>query len=155
MSSPASRTLPSTLAPGTSSWSRLRQRMKVDLPHPEGPITAWVVSGSSSRVMSSSAWRVPYQAERALTSTCAHMVTSSCPLAGEPPGAKGQQQDQDDQGERGGPGALVGGGVGGGRAPEDLQRQRRDRTVQARRDELVAERGEQKRRAPRPASPRW
>ena len=33
-------TLPSTRAPGITSCIRFRDRMKVDLPQPEGPISA-------------------------------------------------------------------------------------------------------------------
>jgi len=37
---PSTITSPSTLAEGIRSFMRFRQRMKVDLPHPEGPMMA-------------------------------------------------------------------------------------------------------------------
>src|ERR1043166_6642066 len=40
MFSPSSRTCPETRAPGTVSCMRLRQRMNVDLPQPDGPMIA-------------------------------------------------------------------------------------------------------------------
>src|SRR6478609_8836753 len=40
MSRPSNRTSPSTLAPGTVSCMRLRQRRSVDLPQPDGPMIA-------------------------------------------------------------------------------------------------------------------
>src|SRR5881409_3101596 len=36
MSCPSCRTVPTTRAPGTTSCMRFRQRMNVDLPHPDG-----------------------------------------------------------------------------------------------------------------------
>src|ERR1700678_1679784 len=40
MSTPSNSTLPPKVAPGVSSCSRLSARRKVDLPHPDGPISA-------------------------------------------------------------------------------------------------------------------
>src|SRR4051812_27090604 len=68
MFSPPSKTVPSACAPGTSSCRRLRQRMKVDLPQPEGPMMAETVCGAKSMWMSVTARVVPNQAFRPLTS---------------------------------------------------------------------------------------
>ncbi len=40
MSWPSRRIFPSIRVPGMTSFMRLRVRMKVDLPHPEGPMMA-------------------------------------------------------------------------------------------------------------------
>src|SRR6266536_594866 len=68
MSKPSTSTVPFTRASGTSSCMRLRQRTKVDLPHPEGPIIAVTVWGSTERLISKSACLRPYQASRCCTS---------------------------------------------------------------------------------------
>src|SRR6266581_8603575 len=67
MSKPSTSTVPVTRASGTSSCMRLRQRTKVDLPHPEGPIIAVTVCGSTERLISKSACLRPYQASRCCT----------------------------------------------------------------------------------------
>src|SRR6266581_1265581 len=67
MSKPSTTTMPFTRASGTSSCMRLRQRTKVDLPHPEGPIIAVTVCGSTERFISKSACFRPYQASRCCT----------------------------------------------------------------------------------------
>ena len=43
--------------------------MKVDLPHPDGPITAVTAFASATMFTSRRAWRAPNQAERPETST--------------------------------------------------------------------------------------
>src|SRR6266516_2881756 len=67
MSKPSTSTVPFTRASGTSSCMRLRQRTKVDLPHPDGPIMAVTVCGSTERLISKSACFRPYQASRCCT----------------------------------------------------------------------------------------
>src|SRR5439155_22452763 len=62
MSKPSTSTVPFTRASGTSSCMRLRQRTKVDLPHPEGPIMAVMLNGAIERFTSWSACLRPYQA---------------------------------------------------------------------------------------------
>src|SRR5436305_13051849 len=69
MSSPSSSTSPSIRAPGMTSWRRLRVRMNVDLPQPDGPISAVTCWGSMARVTSSTALNPPYQALTWLAST--------------------------------------------------------------------------------------
>src|SRR6266700_2186421 len=67
MSKPSTSTVPFTRASGTSSCIRVRQRTKVDLPHPGGPIIAVTVCGSTERLISKSACFRPYQASRCCT----------------------------------------------------------------------------------------
>src|SRR6476619_5753921 len=62
MSSPSSRTSPARLAPGTSSCIRLRMRRNVDLPQPDGPMSAVTRPAGMVRVTSSSTWCSPNQA---------------------------------------------------------------------------------------------
>ena len=47
------RTAPSTRAPGTMSFIRLSERRNVDLPQPDGPMSAVTWLGSIWSVMSS------------------------------------------------------------------------------------------------------
>ena len=54
------KTLPSTRAPGTRSCIRLSARMNVDLPHPDGPMTASTVCG----VTLSETWRMAWLARK-------------------------------------------------------------------------------------------
>src|SRR5437764_6784540 len=75
MSKPSTSTVPFTRASGTSSCMRLRQRTKVDLPHPEGPIIAVTECGSTERLISKSACLRPYQASR-----CCTVKVISCSL---------------------------------------------------------------------------
>src|SRR5262249_31456988 len=57
----SSITLPTTRAPSIRSFIRLRTRMNVDLPHPEGPIRAVTDRSVMSSVMSKRACLAPYQ----------------------------------------------------------------------------------------------
>src|SRR3954447_19042659 len=66
MSSPSSSTWPARLAPGTSSCIRLRIRRNVDLPQPEGPISAVTSPAAMVRSTSASTWWSP---NHALTSS--------------------------------------------------------------------------------------
>src|SRR2546421_10074109 len=71
MSSPFSRTSPAIFAEGIVSCMRLRIRMNVDLPHPEGPINAVTVAcgiGSDTR---SSTFFEPNHEEMLTASKCA------------------------------------------------------------------------------------
>ena len=63
MSWPSSRTSPASAAPGTSSCIRLRMRRNVDLPQPDGPISAVTWPAGMSRLTRSSTLRSPNQAE--------------------------------------------------------------------------------------------
>src|SRR6266480_4814524 len=63
MSSPWRSTFPSTLVFGIVSCIRLRHRIRVDFPQPEGPMTAVTMRSSMPIVMSWIASFSPYQAE--------------------------------------------------------------------------------------------
>src|SRR3989442_6241519 len=122
MSSPSSRICPVTQAPATSSCMRFSVRMNVDLPHPEGPMSAVTCFGSMSRVMSSMAFVRRYHA---LTTNASNRFTVVPSRASRQPAAAGQetrhdgqQQDDADQRERAGPCPLYGGVEGGGRLGE-------------------------------------
>src|SRR3954454_3661573 len=56
-------TLPSTRAPGSTSCIRLIERRNVDLPQPDGPISAVTLRGAAASEMSKSACFSPYQNE--------------------------------------------------------------------------------------------
>src|SRR5882672_10881009 len=94
-------TLPSARAPGISSWRRLRQRTSVDLPQPDGPMSAVTWLGSTESEMSSMASRLPYQAERFEISKLAAM--SKAPFRGHEPCDQGKREHQRDQRQRCGP----------------------------------------------------
>src|SRR6266566_4292167 len=69
MSSPSSWTLPSACASGTTSCIRLRHRMTVLFPHPEGPMMAVTRRGWMVRFTPSTALRCAYHALRSRTSS--------------------------------------------------------------------------------------
>jgi hypothetical protein len=58
-SSPSTRTLPSTRAPGMTSCMRLSVRRNVDLPQPDGPMNAVTARGSISMETPSTARKSP------------------------------------------------------------------------------------------------
>ena len=60
---------PSWRVPGSRSCIRLIDRRKVDLPHPEGPISAVMDRGGMSTVMSNSACFSPYQNENCVAAS--------------------------------------------------------------------------------------
>jgi hypothetical protein len=63
MSVPSSSTWPASAALGTISCMRFRIRRKVDLPQPDGPISAVTVPGSMFSETRSSTLRWPNHAE--------------------------------------------------------------------------------------------
>src|SRR5947209_20336036 len=102
-------TWPFTVALGMVSCMRLRQRTKVDLPQPEGPMMAVTWRAGISRVISWSAWVVPNQA----LSSCTRMPGSMLagPLEHAPAGCEPYKNDGshngDDQDQRSSPGHAV------------------------------------------------
>src|SRR5882757_9096438 len=133
-------TFPSARAPGSSSWRRLRQRTSVDLPDPEGPISAVTWLGSTASEMSSIASRLPYQAERFEISKLA--AISNAPSRGHEPCHQGKHEHQRDQRERCGPRPLDLFRIRRLGAREDLQWQGRHGLGELEGDVLAAERGE-------------
>src|SRR5689334_1190544 len=77
MSAPSSSTCPASAADGTSSCIRLRIRRNVDLPHPEGPISAVMPpAGMVSETRSSTLW-LPNQAVMSTPRSSASPVSGS------------------------------------------------------------------------------
>src|SRR5437762_11436477 len=70
MSAPSRNTCPVMRAPGTVSCMRLRQRRKVDLPHPDGPMTAVTERSRNCTLASRTACIEPKYALSASTRTC-------------------------------------------------------------------------------------
>src|SRR5437879_9427482 len=109
MSSPWRRTFPSTLAFGMVSCIRFKQRMRVDFPQPEGPMTAVTMWLSMSIVMSWMANFSPYQAES--DSTRSFSAIAGSPRHGTEPDdtargdAEPEHHEDEDQGDA--PGRLV------------------------------------------------
>src|SRR6266446_3728325 len=158
MSSPSSSTSPLTRAPGTISCIRFRQRMSVDLPHPEGPMIA---VAACSAIASSTPWSAcvaPNQASRWRTSSfvrvgatviAARAVPSSYhpeATTGEDAYAEAREPDQRQQHQRSCPRLAMPIVERRDCIGVDLDRQRRDRTGEAVVPILVAERGEEERR---------
>src|SRR3954454_7601432 len=101
--------LPSTRAPGTTSCIRFSDRRKVDLPQPDGPISAVVGRAGVVIVMSSAALKSPEWLFRSERSRLLAMVGAFVGLAvggsGEETAQQARQQVErhhdDDQHERG------------------------------------------------------
>src|SRR2546423_10039863 len=147
MSCPSSGPRPSTRAVGTVSCIRFRQRRKVDLPQPEGPMMA--VTERSAR--STDTWRTAWTAPKyAFSSATAMRTVDEAGAAAVPSVAgaeaaprrdtRGKADDEDDADEDEGarPSLRVPFVVGANRIVEDLQWERRDRTAERGRPELVA-----------------
>src|SRR5258705_11347119 len=99
MSSPSRRTRPCTRVPAMTSCMRLRVRMNVDLPQPDGPMSAVTCLGSSESVTPSMAFVLPYQAERSVTSMrfiCGFLSGESVATGGEAGDGRLHQHDDDE-----------------------------------------------------------
>src|ERR1700745_2787416 len=154
---PSARTLPVTRAPGTTSCIRLRHRMNVDLPQPDGPMTAVTALGAMVTPIPCKTCALPNHALRSRT-----MIPSAMRLsypreaaARGDAGREAHHKYQADEHERSRPGLAVPVVVWRDRVREDLQRQRRDRLIESLMPEPVAESREQQgRRLPRDARDR-
>src|SRR5215813_5352918 len=106
MSMPPILTSPSALASGMVSCMRLRQRTKVDLPQPEGPITAVAWFASTAILIPCSASVLPNQAFKPRTSTAIDISAGlSCnSLTEHKPYQRGCADDHDDQQQSASPG---------------------------------------------------
>src|SRR5689334_6306280 len=141
---PPRNTSPSTMAPGTVSCIRFRQRSIVDLPQPDGPITAVTDESGKSRLTFRRTRFFPNHALR----RCAfrRSVTAACiPTSGCVPGDETDDEDEGDEDERASPRLRVGRFIRTNGIGKDLQRERCYWLAQRSRPELVAERGEKKR----------
>ena len=67
MSMSSIMTLPVTRPIGLVSCMRLRQRTNVDLPQPDGPMSAVALLAGMFRLTSCSVWFVPYHAFSSVT----------------------------------------------------------------------------------------
>src|SRR5919202_6808053 len=161
MSCPSRSTRPLTRAPGTVSCIRLRQRSSVDLPHPEGPMTAVTARDGKARSTPRTAWTLPNHASsdsaasrtscpapsaaalRGVSVTRGESAGPTCsvavamvPRARDEPGRDADDENEPDENEGAGPGEGVPLVIGADGVGEDLQRQRGDRLVGAHRPEL-------------------
>src|SRR3989304_1050767 len=143
---PSKRTSPETRKPGVRSCIRFRQRMKVLLPHPEGPITEVTEFLRMSIVIFLSTWWSPNQAQRLFTFNAFSIARLSLllPHPRKVPRPGADDQDHPDQYDRAGPRLVVPVFVRGNRVVEHLERDGGDRLVQPRLPELVSQGGEQK-----------
>src|SRR3954466_6420215 len=123
MSAPSSSTRPVIQPWSDNSCIRFKARRKVDLPHPEGPISAWTRLGAKLRDTDFTAVNLPYMAE-SLSVTMRGCRAVSCSgrrgatrlkvsSASEAEAAYGkacsqaQEEDQQNQHQSGGPGVLM------------------------------------------------
>src|SRR5438093_3758578 len=109
MSSPSRSTFPSARAFGIVSCIRLRQRMRVDLPQPEGPMIAVTSCSANSIPMSWIAFFGPYQAERPSTWILIVMGTSfgHGPEADDDPRSDADREHDEDEDQGRAPRGLV------------------------------------------------
>src|SRR5712691_4005435 len=146
MSWPSSKTRPVIQPPSTSSCIRFRVRRKVDLPHPDGPMSACTWFDANDRVAPFTAVVLPYIAVslsvsmRGLGSATGDLAPSNRQTR-----ADAEEEDDEDQHQRGGPGEPMPLFIRAGRVREDGERQGRHRLVEFEAEILAAERGEQKR----------
>src|SRR2546429_179307 len=105
-SAPSSSTEPVTQAPSDSSCMRFRQRRKVLLPQPDGPITAVTVCAGNRRDTSFTTAPPPYTAVRRTASSWSRAAAGS---------AKTRTQGPAGRGGGGGAAAAAGGGGAPGR----------------------------------------
>src|SRR5947209_16949254 len=119
MSSPSSEMSPVTRADGIVSFIRLRQRRNVDLPHPDGPMSAVTRRSPMSSETRSRASVLPYRTMRSRTriladvdaSEASEEAISMISFSGlrRAPASEGQTsddvgtEDEHKQHERGGP----------------------------------------------------
>src|SRR5256885_14109097 len=145
MSSPWSKTFPSTLAFGIVSCIRLRHRIRVDFPQPEGPMTAVTMRSSMPIVMSWIASFSPYQAESDSTVSLIAIALSS--RNGTEPDddtrddAEPEHHDDEDQGYA--PSGLVLRHIWSGGPDINGVRQRLDRLVEAPEPVVASKRGDE------------
>src|SRR5450432_1962463 len=149
MSRPSSSTSPSTRAVGTVSCMRLRQRRKVDLPQPDGPMIAVTWRSCTSMPTPFTAWTLPKYASseptrmrgtasivtagRFMSDTSSCRFERSVATTGREAGARcetrdeANDEDERDEDERSGPSEGMPCVIGADRVREDLQWQRGDR----------------------------
>src|SRR5215217_4159299 len=169
MSAPSSSTRPVIQPCSDSSCIRFSVRRKVDLPQPDGPISACTRLGSKLSDTDFTALNLPYMADSlSVTMRGCRAVSGSgrgrgarlkaCPERSEgvssaigaeaaygKAGSQAQYEDEQNQHQRGGPGVLMPLLIGARGIVEHRKRQRGHRLVQIEAQVLAAQRGEQKR----------
>src|SRR5579859_7105590 len=151
MSAPSKYTRPETLAPGTVSCMRLRQRRKLDLPQPDGPMMAvidrsWNVTDTlltptmspnrasrpSTRMCGMTPWSVP----AASPGTCS--VTGAVARSGDDSRDEADDEDEAEEDEGARPGLRVPIVVRANGIIEDLEWKCGNRLLDRRRPEVVS-----------------
>src|SRR6266576_7360819 len=123
MSTLSSRTAPLTAAPGVNSCMRFRQRSKVLLPQPDGPMIAVTVCAGNNSDTSHTARCCPNIAVRCDASSRSRVLAdATIALAGHPAGGEGDDEHEPHEHERGGPGQAMPLFERAGRIHVDLQR---------------------------------
>src|SRR5712691_433408 len=145
MSSPSSSTRPVIHPSSESSCIRLRVRRKVDLPQPDGPMSACTRLLSNARETPFTAVNLPYIAVSLSVSTRTVAVrggrstravrSAASAIEVEPPADReprpdAQDEDDQDQDQGGSPGVLVPLLVRAGSVGEHRERERGHRLVQ-------------------------
>src|SRR6266550_2400677 len=140
----SSNTSPLTVAPGVSSCIRLRQRSRVDLPQPDGPMMAVTVCAGNKSDTSRTARCVPNSAVTCAASSRSRVLAdATIALPGDPAGRQRNDEYQTHQHERRGKGEAVPIHEWARAIDVDLQGQRLHRLAHRQREVEVAERGEQ------------
>src|SRR5215210_1828809 len=153
MSSPSSSTRPVIHPSSESSCIRLMVRRKVDLPQPDGPISACtrLVSKPSETPFTAVSLSVSIRIVAVWGGRWTGTVRSAASaIEVEPPSDRepcpdAQDEDDQDEDQRGGPGVLVPFLVGAGGVGEHRERERRHRLVQVEAEILAPQRREEQR----------
>src|SRR3989454_9304749 len=100
----SSKTSPATVGPGVTSCMRFRQRSRVLLPQPEGPMIAVTVFAGNKSETSRTARCCPNSAVRcAVSSRSRVLADATIALPRDPAGGERDDQDEPHQHERGCP----------------------------------------------------
>src|SRR5687768_4260968 len=145
MSSPSSNTRPVIQPPSVSSCIRLRVRRNVDLPHPDGPMSACTWFGANASDTPFTAVNFPYIAVSLSVAMRAGRSVTSDAAPEREPGADAEDENHEYEDEGGSPGELVPLLVRAGGIGEDRQRKCRHRLVEPGAEVLAAEGGEEER----------
>src|SRR6266550_6118943 len=143
----SSNTSPLTVAPGVSSCIRLRQRSRVDLPQPDGPMMAVTIcAGNKSDTSCTARWCPNSAVTCAASSRSRVLADATIALPGDPAGRQRDHEDKPHQHQRRRPGQAMPLVERAGRVHVDLQRERLHRLADGKREIEIAERCEEQRR---------
>src|SRR5437899_802955 len=142
----SSSTSPVTLAPGVSSCMRFRQRSRVLLPHPDGPMIAVTVCAGKRNDTSRTARCCPNSAVRCAVSSWSRVLAdATITLPRHPTGQERDDEHEANEYQRGCPRETVPVLEGAGGVYVDLQRQRLHRLRDVHGEVDVSERREEER----------